>query len=417
MTNLKRDRVAFYIENFSGAGVQVVTVRLANEFVRRGYAVDLCVCDPRGPLAEDLHPNVTVVRLEPKSLTYSRWLLLKTDPGGVHAWLLPYLLSLDVSKTLVFFPALADYLRDVRPDILFTATVPMNIEAYVAARMARFDGRHIVSEHNDLSRNHPLSNSRMGRWLIPLCRRCYRDAHGIVAVSEGVAADMVRRTGIGAERITMIYCPAVRSDIESLAEAPVEHPWFTDQAADIILGVGRPGRTKDFGTLIRAFALVRKERPVKLVILGRSKSWPEVDKRQQGLLKLATELGVTDDFSLPGFFANPYAFMARASVLAVSSINEGFCMVLAEAMACGCPVVSTDCPSGPAEILDHGKFGPLVPIGDPQALAAAIKSVLDKPLDAQSLKARAQKFSVEKAADEHEQLFFGRSLAVSKAAH
>ena len=178
-----------------------------------------------------------------------------------------------------------------------------------------------------------------------------------------------------------------------------------------MLGVGRLSAAKDFATLIRAFAQLRHQRPARLIILGKGKNPKKTAKRQAALVDQARALGVAADLDLPGFVLNPYAYMARAAVLAVSSAHEGFCNVLVEAMACGCPVVSTDCPSGPAEILDYGRFGRLVPVGDDEALAAAIAGTLATPPEPNLLRTRARCFSLDRAVEQCEHLMLGRKSA------
>jgi glycosyltransferase involved in cell wall biosynthesis len=183
-----------------------------------------------------------------------------------------------------------------------------------------------------------------------------------------------------------------------------------------VLGVGRIGRQKDFATLIRAFARVRAQRAARLVILGEAKNAAKHAERVARLRELAEQLGVAADVELPGFAANPFAYMARAAVFALSSRYEGLGNVLIEAMACGCPVVSTDCPVGPSEILAGGRYGRLVPVGDDAALADAILRTLDEPPAAALLRARAGDFSVERAVDGYlAALFDGDTDAASPA--
>jgi glycosyltransferase involved in cell wall biosynthesis len=165
----------------------------------------------------------------------------------------------------------------------------------------------------------------------------------------------------------------------------------------VLVAVGRLHEQKDFQTLLRAFALVRARRSARLIILGEG---PERPALEAGVAKL----GLTEDVDLPGFVPNPYAFMAGASQFVLSSRYEGLPTVLIEAMACGCPVVSTDCPSGPGEILDNGKYGRLVPVGDAAALAEAMEATLDAPPPAAELKARADLFHIDRVIDSYRRL-------------
>ena len=198
-------------------------------------------------------------------------------------------------------------------------------------------------------------------------------------------------------RVRVVPNPVPHDDVAAMAVAPLDHPWFDEPGVPVILSAGRLVDQKDFSTLIRAFAQVVKSRPARLVILG--------EGRERGALAaLARELGVAEGVDLPGFVANPFAWMARARVFAVSSIYEGLSMVLVEAMACGTPVVSTDCPHGPREVLEDGRWGRLVPVGAAGALAAAILETLRDPVDSDRLVSRSRAFSVEGCIDRHLEL-------------
>ena len=208
---------------------------------------------------------------------------------------------------------------------------------------------------------------------------------------------MAGATGIPAGSITTIHNPVVMPDIRTRAVMPAEHPWLSDGGPAVVLAAGRLSREKDFPTLIRGFALLAARRPCRLVILGEGEQRAALDQ-------LATSLRVADRVSLPGWVENPFAFMSRASLFVLSSIYEGLPSVLVEAMACGCPCISTDCPAGPAEILEDGRLGPLVPIGDAGALADAMERVLERPPDPRGLRERAEDFSGEASVAAYEAL-------------
>ena len=192
---------------------------------------------------------------------------------------------------------------------------------------------------------------------------------------------------------------SLRVSTDALAEL-AGSLWFADGAPPVLLGAGKFKPQKDLSTLIRAFAMIRASRPARLIILGEG-------PQRKTLQALCTELGVLEDVAFPGFVDNPFAYMARSKVFVLSSAWEGFGMVLAEAMACGCPVVSTDCPSGPAEILEDGRYGPLVPVSDPEKMSAAIASTLDDPLPVETLRQRAAVFSDASAATLYRQVLLG----------
>ena len=185
----------------------------------------------------------------------------------------------------------------------------------------------------------------------------------------------------------MLNNPVVTPDLLEQAAAPLDHPWFGPDQPPVILGVGRLHPQKDYPTLLRAFAKLRAQRQARLVIIGEGGERPALES-------LAAELGVDGDVDLPGFTRNPYRFMGRAAIVALSSRWEGSPNILVEAMACGTPVVATDCPSGPAETLENGRYGRLVPMGDPAALADALGRTLDAPPPVDDLIARSRDFEM-----------------------
>ena len=222
-------------------------------------------------------------------------------------------------------------------------------------------------------------------------------ADHIVTVSDGVADNAALKLGIPRERISRIYNPVVSAEIAELARAVPDHPWMSDDGPPVILGAGRLARVKDFPTLLRAFRRVSRNREVRLIILGEG-SW------RRRLENMIRKMGLQEKVSLPGWVPNPYAFMSRASLFVLSSKQEGLPGVLIQALACGCPCVSTNCPAGPAEILDNGRFGPLVPVGNDSALAEAMERVLDSPPDKDALLARAQEFSFDASVELYERM-------------
>ena len=401
--------LALYVEDLDGGGVQRMRLALSGALAERGHRVSLVVGRADGALREAVPREVDVIELSPASAVEAAVAALRAQSAGLGGLWPAWALARRLSPTLRYLPALAGFIRRARPDALLSATPYMNLEALWARRLADVPLRVLISEHNDLSHGHVLGRGPHARILPPLQRRTYPEAAAVIAVSLGVADDVAIRTGIPQAAITTIYNPALRSEIAELAGQPVDHPWLRPGEPPVVLGVGRLSAAKDFATLIRAFAQLRHQRPARLIILGKGKNPKKTAKRQAALVDQARALGVAADLDLPGFVLNPYAYMARAAVLAVSSAHEGFCNVLVEAMACGCPVVSTDCPSGPAEILDYGRFGRLVPVGDDEALAAAIAGTLATPPEPKLLRTRARFFSLDRAVEQYEHLMLGRS--------
>jgi glycosyltransferase involved in cell wall biosynthesis len=334
------------------------------------------------------------------------------DYAALGLLLRPILLAYKTHRSIRYLPDFVHYLRQAHPTVVLAALTPANLVAVWAQLLADIPMRVIISEHNTLSQM-IAERAAFWRWrfLPPLLKRVYAHADGIIAVSDGAADDLAQSTGLSRACITTIYNPVVTPDLLEQTRAPLDHAWFAARAAPVVLGVGRLAKQKDFPTLLRAFARVLKTRAVRLIILGEG---PERER----LESLAQQLGIAAKVELPGFVDNPFAYMARAKVFVLSSRYEGFGNVLVEAMACDCPVVSTDCPRGPAEILGHAHTGQehskncpssglLVPVGDELALANAMLTVLVAPFghvdDAarERRHSRAAQFSVEHAVDRY----------------
>jgi glycosyltransferase involved in cell wall biosynthesis len=274
----------------------------------------------------------------------------------------------------------------------------MDYPNVVAIRAGELAGRPvpvIATVRNTLSVEVTHSGRRRIKAQTDVDRRFYPRADALVAVSRGVADDLARTLGnIPREKIRTIYNPVISPDHESRTAQPLSHPWFNGDGPPVVLAVGGLKPQKDFGTLFRAFARARKDRPLRLLVLGEGKLRGE-------LTALAEDLGITADLQMPGFVENPFPYMARAAVFVLSSQWEGLPGVVIQALACGCPVVSTDCPSGPAEILENGRYGILVPVKNEQALAAAMLQTLKNPPAESRLTARGREFSVERATQQY----------------
>ena len=374
-------RLAVFIYDLSGGGAQRRTLTLAHAFAARGHQVDLVVVRPHGPLLQELSPLVRLVAYD------RRW------------WLSWTALS-QSDWTLASIAVLANYLRRERPDVMLSGASHVNRAALWARFLTRVPTKLVIRVSNHPSQSAVNARGRPQRLRLWQARYLYPKADAIIAVSRGVAEDVARISGLPRERITTIYNPVVTSELYEKMQAPLDHPWFTPGGLPVLVGMGKLKAQKDFPTLLRAFARVRAVRPARLLILGEG-------RKRRELEAVARELGVTGDVALPGFVLNPFPYLARASLFVLSSAWEGLPGVLVEALACGCPVVSTDCPSGPAEILDHGVYGPLVPVGDDAALAQAILSMLDSPADPARLRARAALFSVEQAVDRYLHVLLG----------
>jgi glycosyltransferase involved in cell wall biosynthesis len=342
MSNLHK-RLAIFLPGLYGGGAERITLNLAAGISRQGYAVDLVLAQAEGPYLAELPDSVRLVELNAR------------HRSGL--------------RTMASFPALVRYLRHARPDALLSA-LHANIIALWARRVAGIPQRVVISEHNTFSHR----QQELPKWyrlpMLRLLRRFYPWANGIVAVSEGVADDLAQVAGIPRDRIQVIYNPVVTPELQAKVKELIEHPWFEPGEPPVVLAVGSLTAQKDFSTLIQAFIRVLRARPARLMILGEGEERPALEA-------LVKRLGLEQNVSFPGFVANPYAYMAQASLFVLSSRWEGLPTVLIEALFCGKPIIATDCPSGPREILRDGQYGKLVPVGDMASLAQAIGAVLD----------------------------------------
>jgi len=331
-----RPQVALFLPALDGGGAERVMVNLARGFTQRGLSVHVVLARARGVLASDLPPSVRIVELRARRVATS-------------------------------LPALIRYLRRERPAVLLSTLVTTNLVAVLAARLAGLGTRTVIRQALTLYSGQPTRKGSGVAYF--LLRRLYRWADEVVAVSQGVAGDLATATALPRERIRVLANPVVSPELFTLARAAPDHPWFAPGHDPILLGVGRLTAQKDFATLIRALALVRRAVRARLVILGEGEDRPALNV-------LIRSLGLEDSASLPGFVRNPFAYMARADAFVLSSQWEGLPGVLIQALACGVPVIATDCHSGPREILRGGRFGRLVPPQDVAALAEAIIATL-----------------------------------------
>jgi glycosyltransferase involved in cell wall biosynthesis len=331
-------RIALFLRTLGGGGAERAHINLARGLIDSGIAVDLVLSAGEGLELWEIPSEVRVIDLK----------------------------AARVSASL---PSLIRYLRQERP-VAIIPTLHYAIEvAIVAKYLAGVSTKVLVPEQNNLSREVKYHEKGSRQRLIPLAVSfLYPLADCLVGVSRGVAEDLAQITGLSLERINIIYNPAF-PELQEKAQEPIDHPWFIPGSPPVIISVGRLEDQKDYPTLIKAFAKVRAVCNARLMILG----WgPD----QSELGALVAELGLTEHVEMPGFVKNPFPYMKKAAVFALSSRWEGMPNVIIEALTLGTPVVSTNCESGPTEILDDGKYGELVPVGDSQSLADALLKVL-----------------------------------------
>jgi glycosyltransferase involved in cell wall biosynthesis len=355
--------IAFLLPNLRGGGAERVALTLAKAFVGCGHEVDLVVMERTGELLDAVPPGVRIVDLE-------------------------------VKRMRSVIPPLVRYVRKRRPDAIQISMWPLTIMGIVAARGSRVPIRVVVSDH--VAYSAPFLNSRQLRLLSASTRLIYPFADHRVVVSERAADDLAALTGMARSRFDVVYNPIdVPRTIAPNAEA--ERAWRGPGRRIISTGTLKPQKNHEL--LLRAFARLQ-EKDAQLMILGEGPLRTELER-------LAADLGIADRVAMPGFRVDPWPYLASAEMFALSSDYEGYPLALAEAMHAGLRIVSTDCVSGPSEMLDGGRFGKLVPVGDERALAEAIEEGFWLPHSPDLVRGRAESVSGAAIADRYLGLLIG----------
>lgn len=333
--------VALFLPSLEGGGAERVFLTLAELFATRGLAVDLVVARREGPLLAQVPPAVRLI-------------------------------DLGVSRPSRGIPALIHYLRHEQPRALLSALTHANLAAAIAHRLARVDGRCVLSERADLRLTLQEEKQPLDRWLVvTLGKKVYPWSSAVVAVSRGVASSVQQVFGLSSEQVRVIYNPIDVDRIRAAAQTPASFPWADTHP--VFIAVGRLSRQKNYPLLLRAFHRVRAHIPCHLAIIG--------EGSERVLLEsMIQQMGLRNDVWLAGYRENPWSFVAKACALVLSSDWEGLPNVLIEALAVKVPIIATNCPSGPAEVLDGGRYGILTPPGDHEALAAAMLRILSRDI-------------------------------------
>ena len=353
---IARKRIAFFMDALHGGGAEKVVVNLLEGLVKQDkFDLDLILATKEGPYLDRVPEQVRIIDLQKDRA---------------------------VTATL----PLMRYLRQNQPWVLIGNMGHVNVVASIAKELARTKTRLLLVEHNTLSVS--KTNLKRAKLVRLLMKWLYPRANAIAGVSIGVAQDLEQQLELN-RKVKVLNNPVVNEALIAQSQADLKHPWFSADLPPVFLAVGRLDRQKDFSNLLHAFALVKKQKDARLIILG------EGSEREK-LEAIVEDLNLKEDVLLPGFVKNPYAYMKRASCFVLSSKYEGLPTVLIEAMACGCPVVATNCPSGPDEILEHGTYGALVPVGDSKALAKAMIETLENSPKTELLMQRSHEYSTEK---------------------
>ena len=416
-------RIGMVLTALGGGGAERTVLTLAKSLQERGYQIDLVLLRLCGSYQRTIPNGVRIYYRDRKRTTDPMLLQYCYDHNiATHPLAVNLLATFNGWRNLRnTYPgarikwaqvraarAVARYIREAKPALLFSALPSANCAALLGTQISSTVCRTpvIMSVHNNVDKSasyQARENQGPGTDATNVAFSLMHTADAVVAVSRGVAETVIKTLGVDKEKVHPIYNPIPVSEIRRMAEQTqdVRHPWFFDSDIPIVTSVLSPGDQKDYRTLVLAFALVRQKLAVRLVILGNL----SVDYRNQ-VSFVARELGVEEDIRFLGFVENPFGYMHRAALHVLSSRYEGLSNVLIEAMACGTPVVSTDAPYGPSEILDGGRWGRLVPVGDAEALSVAMIETLEHGVvSKEELKLRADKFSTERLVPMYEKLF------------
>ncbi|MCB9991209.1 MAG: glycosyltransferase [Rhodospirillales bacterium] len=350
--------IAFFIPDFKGGGAQRMIVNMANEFARRDHNTTLLLLNRDGPYQDKVSHNVKIT-------------------------------SFEKDRAFKAFFRLRRYLKENRPDVVISALFHVNV-LLVLARLSLpgLNTKIIVTERNHFSMRVKNSDRALDKLFPPLVFLLYRFADKVIGISKGVADDIRQSARLPEDKVDWIHNPVVTADTLEELKKTIKKPWFEHGTEPVIVTSGRLVPQKDYETLFRAMAELVKTRKARLLILG-------TGPLREKLGEFARDLNIREYIHFAGFVENPLPYMKKADLFVMSSHWEGFCNVIVEALLCGLPIVATDCPSGPAEILDNGTYGTLVPVGDYEALAAAMAAALDAGHDPKRQKRRAMDFTVE----------------------
>lgn len=363
-------RISIILPDMRPGGAERVTVNLANTLAQREFLVDMVLLTASGVLLDALSPDIRVVDLR-------------------------------VKRMRNLLTPLTEYLRETQPAALLACMWPITATALWAAKLARVDTRVVVAEHTTWSRAE-ICKSLFTRWQVKTSMYfTFPFVNGVVAVSQGAADDLASFANLDRNTITVIYNPVV-GEAKPASPSPLQPLGWWSGSHHRVLAVGTLKAIKDYATLLNAFALLVANVDARLLILGEGECRAALEQQ-------ARELGISDKVFMPGFTSEPAYYYQQADLFVLSSTGEGLPTVMIEALAAGTPVVSTDCPSGPREILSDGQFGVLVPVGDAQALATAMATSLTSTHDIEALKTRAQDFAIDKAVDQYETMLFPHS--------
>lgn len=369
-----KETITFFLPSLEAGGAERNVVNILKNINRDHYAVTLVLADKKGAFLEQIPLEIPIVGLRAKSL-------------------------------VSIFYALRRYFATEKPDVFISSFERFSAVSILARKFSRVKTKCIIIEHTTPSSLYKTTKKMSHKivayfFLRPLLSFFYKKADAIICVSRAVKDDLLQYVK-SPNLLSIIYNPVVVEELSRLSKEEIDQEWLQNMQTPVIIAVGRLVPAKDYPTLLKAFSLVLQKTPAHLVIVGEG-------GEQQALEKLSKTFAIDQQVHFLGFQKNPYKYMLRANLFVSTSKREGFSNAIVEAMALGVPVIAAKA-AGPVEIIDHGKNGLLVPIGDAPMLSEKITAVLrDKSL-AETLstegKKRGEFFSAEKSVAEYEKVF------------
>jgi len=366
---IKQRKIAFFSYDMRVGGAEKMILTLLPWFINAGYSIDLVLVKKTGAFLTDIDPRVNLISLKKEHVGQSLFPLLK-------------------------------YFKKSKPDVFISNLTHLNIVTIIAKFFSGTRSKIIITEHSSITTNNLQKGGKEGI-LVFLARFLYPLADKTVVVSEGAAQNLIEAIKINPNKVQSIYNPIDMDRIRILSGEKIDEFWLTEKSIPVLIAIGRLEQEKNFSFLLNVFQTLIKKRKARLLILGEG-------SEREALEKQIKVYGIQNEVKLPGIKTNPYPYISNADILVCTSKYEGFNITLAESLACGTPVISMNCPYGPAEILDNGTYGQLISPGDQDGMVNAIIAAIDHPESLPSkekLMERAKRFSAEKIFSEYQELF------------
>ncbi|WP_281658670.1 glycosyltransferase [Halobacillus sp. Cin3] len=364
------NKIGLFLPSLDGGGAEKIMLNISREMANTGMDVDLIVAKNHGAYINHVPHNVNLIDLK-------------------------------CNRMLKSFFKLFKYIKKHRPTAVLTTLESASLIGILANLLTGKKTKLWVRVPNYLSIHATNSDKRIDKLRPTLARILYKHADGIIAISKGVAKDIANITKINLDDIKVVYNPVSSPGLIKKGSEPTNHKWLEEKSKPVVLAVGRLTKQKNFSLLIRAFKVVQESIEARLVIIG--------DGEERSKLEdLINNLEISNAVDMPGFKDNPYSYMSKSDLFVLSSKWEGFGNVIVESLALGTPVVSTNCPSGPSEILNHGEYGTLVNDYNTDTLAMEIIKNLKQDLySKEELVKRSLSFSSKEITEQYIKLMLG----------